>query len=1160
MGDVFDEIQPEQPAGDVFDQIQPEPVKPVDTGGDFGFGLSDYETNALKHFGVSLASGSLKGSAAALHTIRGLANLTGRLLGQDVESPEWKNAKRITDYAGKFDELAARLDKYNEQTGASKVSTIPGQVIGQLPAGVLQWEGNIPLAATQGFEQAKEEGKGTVEALGAGTKAGIERAILGKALKVLGRVENAVVRRGGSAVALGGASALHGGTLEDILTQAGVGAVISGKTRPERPNEVRPVTPQPPETPAPLGNEKPPENDYVKFEGIQEGSPEDGIPDMKLYTLKQDIPGHPTGSTLAEETLRAAGVKLPETGAVSVPPRGPGPSGNVPETGKFPIQETGGKQETVTPSPINKWVTIDEALAAENLLKPLTPGSPESLRATEIRNQYLPPQKPPAVPPVVAPGMPEPPKPPRRLSLTQAKKQGHSIPNMLGWTDAQRMDFNKSVTGKTSMKGMNVQEARLVVEGMQAEAAKAGIDLSERPEPVGISEELISALQKSKPNVTELQEPHPSLWRKIVYEAKKTVRERVWGLERAPFRFFDALDSKNPNGPWKRLVWGPLSEKSALARKFALDDQKNLADFLNTAMGGNWEKLWIPEKIEGVKEKYSPSEKMYLTIQGMNSGAREVMLSFISEPELVAIEKSLTPQERSIIDYAVKNTDALTSPLFNAALSAGWKPSELKREFPYLPIQYLSSKTNPDFIDALAEVSTGGSMSPESRMLMTRQKGATGKVNMDLIGLLMNNSTRVHRFIQMAPFAKGMSGLMSNAKFRTELDNRTFGQGSKILTEFVKGKIRGGAEEKQIQNGVEKLFAWTRRKGTAFAAARNILMTMKQPLSFFTAMANEPRYLPYAAKEVGKLFSSIDVYKTLNNEVENQSLAMKDRAEGRDVRRLFKEKDIQKTLQRRLDHKSMNFYGSVDRTTANLVWKITHDYAFDKLFRGDEKQATQYADNAVIKTQSLMHKEDLPMLYRGGELAKQVAVFTRETSTLGNAWVYDVYGAKIHGEIGWGKFAYRVAVGQIIPGLLLGAISRGHVQKDWKEVATDLAIYEAGPTIIGAALINRLLTGLDHGFISATAWDGLLGAYQQAKKLPQWDEMDDDEKAKTVRLLLKKSAITIGGVTGYPSAQDVRTLEGAYDLWMQNTQDPRRLIWSEYALKRGEGKPPQEGR
>ena len=291
---------PEQPTGpvrfsDVPDQIQPEPAKPINTGGDFGFGLSDYETNALKHFGVSLASGSLKGSAGTLNAVRQLSNLTGRLLGQDVESPEWKNAKRITDYASKFDELAARLDKYNEQTGASKVTTIPGQVIGQLPASVLQWEGNIPLAAVRGFEQAKAEGKGTVEALGSGVKSGIERAVLGKALKVLGRVENAVVRRGGSAVTLGGAAALHGGTLEDILTQAGVGAVIAGKTRPERPVETRrvePVTPQPPETPVPLGNEKP------------------------------LVPG-----------------------AVTVSPQGSGPSGGI------PIQETGGKQEIPPPEP-----------------------------------------------------------------------------------------------------------------------------------------------------------------------------------------------------------------------------------------------------------------------------------------------------------------------------------------------------------------------------------------------------------------------------------------------------------------------------------------------------------------------------------------------------------------------------------------------------------------------------------------------------------------------------------------------------------------------------------------------------------------------------------------------------------------------------------------
>jgi hypothetical protein len=43
------------------------------------------------------------------------------------------------------------------------------------------------------------------------------------------------------------------------------------------------------------------------FRGIQSG---EGItPDLLLYDLKSEIPGHPAGSTVTERTLRGAGFK-----------------------------------------------------------------------------------------------------------------------------------------------------------------------------------------------------------------------------------------------------------------------------------------------------------------------------------------------------------------------------------------------------------------------------------------------------------------------------------------------------------------------------------------------------------------------------------------------------------------------------------------------------------------------------------------------------------------------------------------------------------------------------------------------------------------------------------------------------------------------------------
>ncbi|MDD5459647.1 MAG: hypothetical protein PHF37_09685 [Phycisphaerae bacterium] len=84
------------------------------------------------------------------------------------------------------------------------------------------------------------------------------------------------------------------------------------------------------------------ENEFVKFEGIQEGLPEEGIPDMKLYTLKQDIAGHPAGSTLAESTLREAGIELPAVPVAKQPVQT-----IKPETG---IKEAAQTAEELTPS------------------------------------------------------------------------------------------------------------------------------------------------------------------------------------------------------------------------------------------------------------------------------------------------------------------------------------------------------------------------------------------------------------------------------------------------------------------------------------------------------------------------------------------------------------------------------------------------------------------------------------------------------------------------------------------------------------------------------------------------------------------------------------------------------------------------------------------
>jgi hypothetical protein len=55
--------------------------------------------------------------------------------------------------------------------------------------------------------------------------------------------------------------------------------------------------------------QQPAENDNAKFIGHQEGFGD--TPGFNVYNLKKDIPGHPTGSTVSEETLKKAGIPIP---------------------------------------------------------------------------------------------------------------------------------------------------------------------------------------------------------------------------------------------------------------------------------------------------------------------------------------------------------------------------------------------------------------------------------------------------------------------------------------------------------------------------------------------------------------------------------------------------------------------------------------------------------------------------------------------------------------------------------------------------------------------------------------------------------------------------------------------------------------------------------
>jgi hypothetical protein len=158
---------------------------------------------------------------------------------------------------------------------------------------------------------------------------------------------------------------------------------------------------------------------------------------------------------------------------------------------------------------------------------------------------------------------------------------------------------------------------------------------------------------------------------------------------------------------------------------------------------------------------------------------------------------------------------------------------------------------------------------------------------------------------------------------------------------------------------------------------------------------------------------------------------------------------------------------------------------------------------------------------------------------------HDIFGKFSHGQITPGQAANRLLWGWFVPAILLGIISRGRRPKDWEEVLKDVAVYYLGGCFfIGAFVINAV-----QGY----------GGYAS----PVLAFGSDIVKAityKSTESKIKAGISVACKVAGIPYNQPYRTIVGLDDWINGNTEDARRLIWSEYVVEQGKEKEVKKGK
>jgi len=274
----------------------------------------------------------------------------------------------------------------------------------------------------------------------------------------------------------------------------------------------------------------------------------------------------------------------------------------------------------------------------------------------------------------------------------------------------------------------------------------------------------------------------------------------------------------------------------------------------------------------------------------------------------------------------------------------------------------------------------------------------------------------------------------------------------------------------------------------------------------------------------------------------SKSLMLKNRDWERDARRTFNKKGMIRFFGHKpLSPLALRCISTVDRATVTSVWLSTYDRAVADGM--SEKIAVRHADDMVTQTQSMGNVEDLPELFREGQIEQLITTFLNEPNQAMQNLRHNIWGEMRAGKISKLKAFERFLIGQVVPSQVMGLISRGRLPDDWWEMVEDLAFYLTTPWFFFGRWGYNAVTGF---------WDAEDSAVSTLP-LTGFEEMGQGVRAAKkgdVRGVIEHGVGSVGAFTGKIPKQVITTTTGGLDLLLGETDDLRRLYYSKYTIEK----------
>ncbi len=429
--------------------------------------------------------------------------------------------------------------------------------------------------------------------------------------------------------------------------------------------------------------------------------------------------------------------------------------------------------------------------------------------------------------------------------------------------------------------------------------------------------------------------------------------------------------------------------------------------------------------------------------------------------------------------------------------------------------------------------------------LKERQEGAGQPIELDAMTLYMHSIDQVEHMMAMAPILNRLGKMLADQNFRRTLNDKTYGKGADIWTQWLMdiGRDRVVREQKWY----DKMVGYLQRNAVLYAIGWNLPSVLKQIPALFVGFAEDPRMATFLMDNMTALGSQ-EQFARFRDEARQRSSVLRHRNIEPELRAMWNRPHLQAMMKKQfghggieLDQQATSWMRAMDDWLTTLAWKCRYDAALSEGY--DERAAIRLADQAVQKTQQMASPEDLPELFRGGTIASILNLFQNQGNQELNYWVHDIYGKAKHGKITPSQVAWRVMMAAILPIAVYNVVSHGGGQ-DEEEEGTPFAVRAVGYMFGNLPVIGNVVNSIVNGYGGgADLWEMPMEGVQQ---VVSGIKRGDAGIAAKGAVKVAAGALPAKGII---NSQAVRTIEGAYDLAAEETEDRRRLIWSKAMLE-----------